>query len=366
VSITSNRCLREHQRLQTSGARGATIYHLSDELYLAIPQLAEDIPGQPAHINGGNSDVDGLIFRWDGQRFAEHARLPVPGGEDMHVFSINGAYYMATASLREGHDPYQLNTDSTIYSWATQRWIPFQRLPTFAAKQWHHFAIGKRHFLALAQGVTGPGLIAKANGRSCVFEWNGSQFTHFQTFEGAMGYSWESFELDGAHFLAYADHSSMSRLYRWNETKFDAFQSFSDSGGRAFRFFREDGYAWLAFANLMGESLLYRWKGNQFAMRQSLGGPGGREFALLRAAHALHLVRVCFIQGSKIDPKPRLNSQIYRWNEGGFHVIDEFETNGATEAAPFEADGKHYLVVANSLTSDIRFRTDTIVYRLTI
>ena len=32
-------------------------------------------------------------------------------------------------------------------------------IPTFAAKQWRHFAIGERHFLALAQGVVMEGVV---------------------------------------------------------------------------------------------------------------------------------------------------------------------------------------------------------------
>ena len=49
--------LTEHQRLATSGARGVTYYTIGSVSYLAIPQLARDIPGTPPHMNGGDSDV---------------------------------------------------------------------------------------------------------------------------------------------------------------------------------------------------------------------------------------------------------------------------------------------------------------------
>ena len=39
---------------------------------------------------------------------------------------------------------------------------------------------------------------------------------------------------------------------------------------------------------------------------------------------------------------------------------------GATEAAAFEADGQWYLAVANSLSRQLRFRDDTVIYRLNL
>ena len=70
--------LSEYQRLPTSGARTALPFELDGNLLLAVPQLSEDIPGQDAHMNGGNSDVDAIIYRWENGQFHEHERLFTP------------------------------------------------------------------------------------------------------------------------------------------------------------------------------------------------------------------------------------------------------------------------------------------------
>jgi len=212
--------LVEHQRLATSGARAVLVFHTDMELRLAIPQLAVDIPGTPAYMNGGDSNIDMLLYRWSGGRFIEDGRLPVPGGEDAVFFQIGGDEFLATASVRTGAGPYDLNVDSILYRRAGAGWEVFQRFPTFAAKQWHHFTVGNRHFLALAQGVTIDGPVARNARRSCIFEWDGNKFVDFQTLDGGWGYNWVDFDIDGQHFLGYADHTSPSGLMIWDGQSF--------------------------------------------------------------------------------------------------------------------------------------------------
>jgi hypothetical protein len=356
--------LAEHQRLATSGARAVLAFHTDGELRLAVPQLAVDIPGAPPYMNGGNSNIDMLLYRWSGGRFIEDRPLPVPGGEDAVFFQIGGVEFLATASIRTGSGPYDLNADSVLYRRVGAGWEAFQSFPTFAAKQWHYFAVGNRHFLALAQGVTIDGAVARNPRRSCIFEWDGNKFIDFQTLDGGWGYNWVDFEIDGQHFLGYADHTSPSGLMTWNGKSFAPFQELAPRGGRAYKFFRADGDAWLAFANLTGESFLYRWHAGRFVSHQSLGGPGAREFALARTAQALYLVKINFIHGTPAAPKTDLRSCIFQWKQGQLVVVEEFPTSGGTDAAVFAADGQFYLAVANSLSRDIRFREDTVIYRL--
>ena len=366
TSPAGSAILTLQQRLPTSGARAVAPFGLDGKLYLAIPQLAEDVPGQKPYMNAGNSDIDMIVYRWEDGQFHEAERLPVPGGEDAVSFHIGAQSFLATASVRTGSGPYDLNVSSKIYRRRDGAWIPFQEIPTFAAKQWHYFSFDGRHFLALAQGVTLPGAEARHPRQSCIFEWDGTGFVEFQTLEGGWGYNWDYFELAGERFLAYADHTSVSSLYRWNGERFAVFQNFAEQGGRAFLFFEADRNAWLAFANIAGESFLYRWDGSQFVTHQSLGGPGGREFELILTDSALHLVRICFIEGTPAAPKTDLKSQIFRWDQDHFTPVCEFATFGGTDAAAFEADGGRFLAVSNSLTPDIRFRQDTVIYRLAL
>jgi hypothetical protein len=364
--MTQNAILTLHQRLATTGARAVRLFGLDGHRYLAIPQLAEDVPGQAAHMNAGNSNVDAIFYRWEHGYFEEAERLFVPGGEDAVFFGIGAQSFLATASVRTGSGPYDLNAFSKIYRREGNAWVVFQAIPTFAAKHWNHFSFDGRHFLALAQGVTVPGAEARHPRQSCIFEWNGTRFAEFQTLDGSWGYNWAYFELDGGRYLAYADHTSASSLYRWNGERFVLLQNFADHGGRAYMFFEADERAWLAFANIAGESTLYVWNGGEFTPHQTLGGPGGREFELIRTESGLHLVRICFIEGTPAAPKTDLISQIYRWEQGRFVTIHEFATFGGTAAAAFKEDGKLFLAVSNSLTPDVRFREDTLIYRLAL
>jgi EPTP domain len=356
--------LSPHQRLHTCGARRVRTFELDGALHLAIPQLAEDIPEQEPHMNGGNSDVDLLIYRWSNGGFEEVERLAVPGGEDAEFFSIGSEQFLATASVRTGSGPYELDTLSTIFRRDAGRWVSFQQVPAFAAKQWHYFHVDGRHLLALAAGVGIPGAQPRYCRQSRIFEWREGKFVEFQRLEGHWGYGWADFAIGAEHYLAYADHGSASILYRWSGNQFVAEQSFAGQGGRAFTFFQADGASWLAFANILGDSTLYRWDHGRFVAHQGLAGAGGREFALIRAASDLYVVLVRFIEGKPEAPRTDLRSHLYRWQRGRLQSVCDFATFGATDAAAFRADGLDFLAVSNSLSIDRRFRQDTIVYRL--
>ena len=355
--------LVEHQRLATSGARAVVPFAISGTQYLIVPQLAVDVPGTPAHMNGGDSDTGALIYRWQHGRWIQDGVLPLSGGEDAEFFNLEEESYLVTAGVRAGHGPYRYNTDQVLYKWTSGSWAPLQTFAAFAAKQWHFFQVGRRAFLALAQGVA-LGHIEATNPRtSRIYEWNGLQFADFQTLEGMWGYNWESFEIAGQSFLAYADHVGESVLLAWNGSSFAPLQSFSEKGGRCFRYFSADGEHYLAFANIQGDSTLYRWGGKAFSSCQRLSGPGGREFCVVRTKSNLFVLQVNFIQGEPSAPRTNLMSRIFKWTDRTLVLVEEFPTAGATDAAVFSADGTLYVAVSNSLTVDVRFRTDTIIYR---
>ena len=166
-----NHLLHPVQELDTSGARGVAPFELDGKVYLAIPQLAQDIDGQLAHMNGGDSDVSLIVYRHGPDGFAEYQRLPVSGGEDAEFFRIGNRAFLATASIRSGRGPYSFNVDSTVFEWREGRFERFQSIPTFAAKQWRHFKIGERIFLALAQGISLDNVTATNPSSSMIFEY---------------------------------------------------------------------------------------------------------------------------------------------------------------------------------------------------
>ncbi|NML45331.1 hypothetical protein HHL11_16375 [Ramlibacter sp. G-1-2-2] len=352
------------QTLDTSGARAVETFVVDGERYLVVPQLAVDVPGQPAAMTLGNSDIEALVFRWEQSAFTPCGTLPVPGGEDAEFFTLGGRKFLATASLRTGKDPYSLRTDSTIFEWSEGRWAPFQSMPTVAAKQWRHFRIGERDFLALAQGA------AEADGgrddeRSCIFEWDGERFAFFQALPSAWGYNWCFFEVDGLPLLAHADHVVPSTLWRWKGERFEPFQELEGRAGRAFCFVEAGGERWLAFARLFSETLMLRWNGQRFEPAQVLSGPGGREFRWVPGWDGGRLVQVNFLQGSREAPITRLQSLVHKLEDGRWQVDQEFPTSGGTDAVAFEEDGGAIvLVVSESLAPEVRFRAPSRVYRI--
>jgi len=97
---------------------------------------------------------------------------------------------------------------------------------------------------------------------------------------------------------------------------------------------------------------------------QALEGPDGREFHFFSLGDENYLARINFISGSKTTPVSALQSQIYRWDGKQFALAESFDTFGGTSAGTFSVDGRDYLAVSNSLSTDIRFRVDSIIYQL--
>ncbi|MPZ35263.1 MAG: hypothetical protein GEV13_30530 [Rhodospirillales bacterium] len=360
----SNLRLQPIQALPTSGARAALPFVLEGRLCLALPQLAKDIPGRPADMNGGNSDIAMPILRWEAGRFAPWRTLSVPGGEDAEHFEIGGRAFLATASIRTGQGPYEYNARSTLWAWRDGDFAVHQEFDTFAAKQWRHFAIGGRHFLALAQGVVMPGLQARHDGRSTIFEWDGERFVPFQAIASSWGYNWHAFRHADVDYLAYADHHSPSVLLRWTGSAFEPAQTFDGTSGRAFATFEAGGEHYLVFARLTDDSLLYRWQGGRLVVAQTLPGAGARELASVDWGGERLLVVVRFITGTRQAPKAQLDSVVWRLRDGALHAVATVPTSGATDAAIFVEGGETFLVVSESLAPDVRFRTDSHVYRL--
>ncbi|MFC0430978.1 hypothetical protein [Kutzneria buriramensis] len=351
--------LTEWCRIPTSGARAVAPFEVEGHSLVAIPQLAYDVPGQPPHMNGGDSDTEMLILRRTADGYEPFQTVPAPGGEDAEFFRIGDRSFLATASIRTGHGPYHFDAESTVYEWTGSEFAAFQRFPTFAAKQWRHFVIGDDHFLALAQGVDPPG-VDLPNVPSHIFRWDGTVFRPFQDIPSRWAYNWHHFTLDGNDFLAHADHIGPSRLYRWAGREFVAHQDLAEQHGRAFATFHADGDDFLLVGCIASPSRLLRWDNGKFVERDVLDGLGTREFAV----HFPYVVRVNFILGTPAAPTTALTSQLYRWQQGKLTQVAEFPTSGGTDVAVLADAGGALVAVSNSLSADVRFRTDTVIYRL--
>lgn len=79
---------------------------------------------------------------------------------------------------------------------------------------------------------------------------------------------------------------------------------------------------------------------------------------------AQRLVLINFLHGSREAPLPSLQSYLYRFDDDKLVIDQEFPTLGGTDATFFKEDNQSYLVVAHSLSADVRFRTESKVYHL--
>ena len=331
--------LTPYAELPTSGARAVEAFELDGNAILAIPQLAYDVAGTPANMNGGDSNTDLLLMRRDATGYHLWQTVPSSGGEDAEFFRIDDRAFLAVASIRTGTGPYEFAADSQVFEWNGALFEPFQAFRGFAAKQWKHFRIEDRDFLALAQGVVLPGQ-EEENRPSVIYQWDGHQFAHFQDIESAWAYNWHAFLLDGQHFLAHADHVRPSVLYRWSGKRFEPHQDLADRHGRAFAHFTVDGQTYLLVARLQSESVLFRWDGERFVHHQTLAGAGAREFAVIEGRQGLFVVRVNFVLGTPADPTTALESQLYRWREDQLVVVERFPTTGepTSRSSPTRTD----------------------------
>jgi hypothetical protein len=380
--------LTEVQRIPASGARAVEPVRVEGRDLLAIPQLAKDVPNGPPGMNGGDSDTELLLLSRNGDRFDLSGTLPAPGGEDAEFFTIGSRSFLAVASIRTGAGPYEFATTSTIFEWLDDRFVPFQDVPTYAAKQWKHWRIGGRDFLGLAQGVVLPlGHAGDKAGRaeeesldSVVYEWDGSAFAEFQRIPSHWAYNWHAFEAGGEFFVAHAEHAGPSVLYRWDGALLQPHQVLADQSGRAFASFDDDGESYLVVACIAAPTRLLRWDGARFAEVQVLDGLGARELAVVRCAGRILLVRINFILGTPADPRPELDSQVYEWDGGKLHEVATFPTCGGTDVAVLDVgngddnDGRNEdsdldtveLVVSNSLTPELHFSAETVRYELSV
>lgn len=251
-----------------------------------------------------------------------------------------------------------------IYRWDGHYFYPFQQLATYAAKQAYSFTIGQRYFLAFANGVLPSGTQATPKNNSSIYEWNGNQFVLFQTIPSSWGYSFQSFKINNVHYLAFADHLHKSTLYRWDGHGFKIAQEFPGMGGRDFQFFTINGEHYLAYANLISDSIVFKWDGTQFKQEQVLEGAGGRNFTFFQHKDRHYLLRINFITGGREKPKADLQSPLYQWENNKWVVVENIPTFGGVSANAFKLDNVLFIAVANSLSKDIRFKVNSVIFQV--
>src|SRR3546814_13497473 len=128
--------------------------------------------------------------------------------EDALCFRSGGASDIAVASICTAGEPHDFNANSQIYREEKGEWVLDEEVPSFGAKQWHHFLIDGREFLALAHGLLFPQASPKGHGRTAVLDRKDGTWPAFQVLGCTLGYYWPHFHIADPHFLGYAHHAS--------------------------------------------------------------------------------------------------------------------------------------------------------------
>ena len=218
----------------------------------------------------------------------------------------------------------------------------------------------------MAQGVA-LAHVPGPNRDSVVYEWNGERFVEFQIIPSTWAYNWHPFWVDDLFFVAHADHIEPSRLYRWDGTRLVEHQELRSDTGRAFASFERDGAHYLLVVGLTAQPEVLCWDGQRFVSIMEFGGLGAREACVIERDGRLFVVVVKFITGTPADPHPEHTSHVYEWNDGVFEVVAEFPTCGATDVQVVEGSPDDVrFIVSNSLSPDLRFANDTIVYSMSL
>ena len=135
--------------------------------------------------------------------------------------------------------------------------------------------------------------------------------------------------------------------------------------GRAFADFAVGADHYLLVAGLEEPVRLLHWADGRFETVQTLPGLGARELTVVRHSGRLFVIRVNFILGTPRDPEPALSSQVYAWDDGRLGLVAEFPTCGGTDATVVATgESSVEFVVSNSLSPDLRFATESVVYAL--
>lgn len=364
-SASADSILKQVTALPTSGAREVTPFNMNKEQFLAVPQLALDDMKMPPNMNGGNADADVLIYKFKNDRVSLYQALPGHGNESAQFFTIGKNKYLATCSVDSGpKPPFNNHTYQKLYRWDGKFFYPIQQFFSYAAKSWTPFTLEGNHYLGLANGVVLPDNKEKADTRSTIYRWNQNRFEKFQSFDTSWGYHFNQFNIGKRKFLGLTDHLKPSIVYEWKNNKFVKFQSFDESGGRVFYHFKIKDKDYLAVANINHPATVYLWNGSKFELIETLEGLGSRNFLYFNRGDRHYLLKVVFITGPRTAPEALQQSPIYEIKNDQFIEVDHIQTSGGVSASLFEQAGKRYIAVANSLSKDIRFRTDSYVYQI--
>ena len=340
VPVMAQELVYSHQSIPTKGALDWESFVIDGNTYLAVAN----------YFNGITTNVDSVIYKWDGNTFIEFQSITTNGAIDWESFIIGDDIYLAVANYY-GSGSTSHNVDSVIYKWDGSAFIEFQSIPTHGARDWASFTIDGTPYLALANEYDG----VSYNIDSKIFRWNGSQFVEFQSIPSYGARDWEQFTIDGNYFLALANNRSNatynvdSKIYFWTDNMFVETQSIRTNGANDWESFTIDGKRYLSVANAYNgstyniNSVIYAWEGFAFKEIQQIPTNGAVAWESFSVDGKTYLAVANWYNNTSYN----LYSKIYQWSGYSFIEKQSISTNGACDWESFPIDGQLYLAVAN-------------------
>ncbi|XP_069471944.1 thrombospondin-type laminin G domain and EAR repeat-containing protein isoform X2 [Ambystoma mexicanum] len=308
--------------------------------------------------------------------YVEEYQNLATGSETMglEIFTIPNVGLFAATANRNTHP------GSAIYKWIEGKFAPYQYLRTYQAQAWRHFTIGKKIFLVVANFEEN----GKGEECSVIYKWNHwkLKFLVYQKIRTHSARDWEAFQMEGESFLAVANHREgdnhniNSVVYKWNSTTqlFEANQTIPTSGAYDWEYFTIGPYSFLVVANTFNgtstriDSHLYIWLGGMFHLFQSIMTFGAADWEVFRIQDRIFLAVAnshSYDSGTLVQNNSyAINSAIYELNITAqmFVKFQDILTFSAVDWEFFSVGGDSFLVVANSFDG-ASFLVNSVIYR---
>ncbi|XP_069841332.1 thrombospondin-type laminin G domain and EAR repeat-containing protein [Dendropsophus ebraccatus] len=293
----------------------------------------------------------------------------------LEIFFIPNVGYFAVMANKNNQP------GSALYRWTNGRFIIHQYFSTYQAQAWKYFTIEKRIFLALANFEKND----DGEELSVIYKWNSKKmkFLQYQTIPTYSARDWEAFHIDGETFLAVANHREgnnhniNSVIYKWNSSNglFEINQTIPTSGAYDWEFFSIGPYSFLVVANTFNgtstniQSHMYIWLGSTFRPFQSIMTFGASDWEFFRIKDRFFLAVANshnYTVGIKM-PKTEeyaIISTIYELNITAqqFVKYQDILTYSAVDWEFFTVGEDYFLVVANSYDGN-SFSVNSVIYR---
>ncbi|MFT7818143.1 thrombospondin-type laminin G domain and EAR repeat-containing protein-like, partial [Arapaima gigas] len=303
------------------------------------------------------------IYKWTEGKFKLYQNMSTSEALAWKFFTVGNKRFLVVANSKEDSEGGQ--ELSTIYKWSQprQKFLRYQTLKTYSARDWEAFHIGEEAFLAVANHRQNDN---NHNIKSVIYKWNPASrvFEVNQTIQTSGAYDWEFFTVGPYCFLVVANTFNgitthiNSNIYIWMDGLFQPFQAIMTLGATDWEMFQIGNRTFLAVANSQmlhqkGPSLyalnstIYELSitTKTFLKFQDIGTYSAVDWEFFSVGDEKFLVVANSYDGKSYS----LNSIIYRWQGyEGFVPIHQLPTTGCKDWEFFKTTEGFYLIYSSA------------------